>query len=228
MTHTLRLHYAPDNASLCVRLALEECGLAYETVLVDRAIRAHKSSPYLALNPNGLIPVLETDDGPVFETAAILIWLADRDGRLLPAPRSAERAHAIQWMIWLSNTLHVTLRMLFYPDQYVTGATADLHTTAIRRLVQQLDILQDASHASWLDSNEPSALACYLAPMLRWAALYGGGPQWFDLSRWPRLYAFAQHAETRPAALRAAQAEGLGPTPFSIPQPCNPPEGSAL
>ncbi len=51
--------------------------MPYRTVLVDRAAQAQKSPAYLALNPNGLIPVLETPHGPVFETAAILLWLAE-------------------------------------------------------------------------------------------------------------------------------------------------------
>ena len=84
MSHRLRLHYAPDNASLCIRLALEELGLPYETVLVNRATHAQRSPAYLALNPNGLIPVLETPDGPLFETGAILLWLADTHGGLRP------------------------------------------------------------------------------------------------------------------------------------------------
>ncbi|MCB1329029.1 MAG: glutathione S-transferase N-terminal domain-containing protein, partial [Maritimibacter sp.] len=73
----LCLHYAPDNASLIIRIALEELGLPYETRLVDRQAEAQKSPAYLALNPQGLIPVLETPEGPIFETAAILLWLGE-------------------------------------------------------------------------------------------------------------------------------------------------------
>ena len=62
----LILHYASDNASLCIRLALEVAGEAYDTQLVDRAAVAQKSERYLAMNPNGLIPVLETPDGVLF------------------------------------------------------------------------------------------------------------------------------------------------------------------
>ena len=80
-----RLHYAPDNASLIVRLALEELGRPYETVLVDRRAKAQRSPAYLALNPAGRIPTLETPDGPISETGAILLWLADRHGALAPA-----------------------------------------------------------------------------------------------------------------------------------------------
>ena len=56
MTNPLTLYYAPDNASLCVRLALLEIGLQFDTVLVDRAVQGQKSPDYLAVNPNGLIP----------------------------------------------------------------------------------------------------------------------------------------------------------------------------
>lgn len=228
MTRNLRLHYAPDNASLCVRLALEELGLPYDTVLVDRRARAQKAPPFLALNPNGLIPVLETPQGPIFETAAILMWLAETQGRLMPPVGAPERMHAIQWMIWLANTLHPTLRMMFYPDQYADGDSGPTHRMAGQRLRAHLDLLAEAATVPWLEEDTASIHACYLAPMLRWAALYGGGDVWFDLAEWPRLCAFAKRMEARDSVIRAAIAEGLGPTPFSLPSPCNPPEGSAL
>ncbi len=54
----LQLHYFPGNASLIPHLVLEELGVPFELKYVDRAVSAHKSADYLALNPNGLIPVL--------------------------------------------------------------------------------------------------------------------------------------------------------------------------
>ena len=54
----LQLHYFPGNASLIPHLVLEELGVPFELKYVDRAVSAHKSPEYLALNPNGLIPVL--------------------------------------------------------------------------------------------------------------------------------------------------------------------------
>ncbi len=227
MTHRLRLHYAPDNASLCVRIALEELGLPYETALVDRSIRAQKSDAYLALNPNGLIPVLETPDGPISETAAILLWLADREGRLMPGPQASERGAALQWLFWLSNTLHATMRHLFYPETYTRSDAEALRETTRQKLAAQLGLLNAAHSATWLDSDDATIHGCYLGPLLRWAGLYGGDTTWFNLARWPRLQTFAARTEMRPAVARAALAEGLGPTPFSSPHPCNPPEGSA-
>ncbi|EBA12733.1 glutathione S-transferase family protein [Roseobacter sp. CCS2] len=228
MTKDLRLYYAPDNASLCVRLALEELGLPYDTTLVDRSVKAQKSDAYLALNPNGLIPVLDTPHGPLFETAAILLWLAETQGRLMPQIGTPARMHAVQWMVWLANTLHPSLQIMFYPAQYADGDPDPTHHMATRRVTAHLDVLSAAQTADWLDSGEPSVHACYLAPMLRWAALYGGGDQWFDLTRWPRLHEFAKRFEARDSACKAASAEGLGETPFSNPSACHPPEGSAL
>ncbi|MEL6683059.1 MAG: glutathione S-transferase family protein [Pseudomonadota bacterium] len=228
MSDVLRLHYAPDNASLCVRIALEELGLPYQTVLVDRSKRAQHSADFLALNPNGLIPVLVTPNGPVFETAAILLWLADREGQLMPGAMDQRRGHALQWLFWLSNTLHATLRVLFYPKQHACGDLGELQEMTRARLRTQLQILNDARTTDWLESDSASAQGCYLGPMLRWAALYGGDTSWFNLSDWPRLQNFAQRAEIRSAVKRAAISEGLGPTPFSDPHPCQPPEGVAV
>ena len=70
-----KLHYAPDNASLIIRIFLEEIEAKYTCNLIDRKQNSQKDPKYLALNPNGLIPVLETNYGPIFETAAILLFL---------------------------------------------------------------------------------------------------------------------------------------------------------
>lgn len=225
----LRLHYAPDNASLCVRLALEALGKPYEAVFVDRGAAAHKSADYLAMNPNGLIPVLELPEGAIFETGAILMWLSEQSpGELMPRGDAPGRAHAVQWMFWLSNTMHPALRLLFYPGQYIDGDIKALRAKTKGRLMAQLDLLEQARHADWLDTSAVTVQGCYLAPMLRWLQIYGGRPGWLSLEDWPRLLQFAQAADAWPATTRAARAEGLGVSPFSKPALPNPPEGSVF
>ncbi|WP_210527895.1 glutathione S-transferase family protein [Rubellimicrobium arenae] len=231
----LRLHYAPDNASLCVRLALLRAGVPFETVLVDRRSRGQKAPAHLALNPNGQIPALETPDGAIFETGAILLWIADRFGTgLAPAPDHPDRGAVLAWLFWLSNTLHPALRILFYPETHVAGDTGPLLARTRDRIAAMLDILEDGKSrlGPWLGGDRASVLDCYLAPMLRWLALYPqGGPQgatdWFDLSRWPALHEVARRMDDRPETWEAVRAEGLGPMPFSAPTLPAPPEGSA-
>src|SRR5262245_12992895 len=101
-TPTTFLHYAPGNASMAPHMLLEELGAPFELKLVDRANMAHKSPAYLAMNPNGLIPVLEQGDGLVlYETAAILLHLADTHAGagLAPPLGTPERAHFYKWLM---------------------------------------------------------------------------------------------------------------------------------
>lgn len=229
-----RLHYAPDNASLIIRLALETLGMPYETALVDRAQQAQRGAGYLRLNPNGLIPVLETPDGAIFETGAILLWLADRHERGAPSPSDPDRAAYLKWLFFLSNTLHADMRITFYPQLYIgSGDTArtTLRETVQGRLQTHLEILDDmaAYPPGWLCPNAPSGLCWYLACLLRWMALYpvDGDRRGFELGRWPRLHSLLAGLETHPATRAAQDAEGLGPTPFTAPTLARPPEGSA-
>ena len=129
------LHYAPDNASLIIRMIMDHRGIPFTTCLVDRKARAQTSPAYLRLNPNGLIPVLETPDGPIFETGAIALWLAERHGGLGLAVDDAQRGDFLKWLFYASNTLHPLLRMSFYPEKYIDSG----HTDALRSgLVKQL------------------------------------------------------------------------------------------
>lgn len=232
MQQRYRLHYAPDNASLVIRLALLELGVPFETVLVDRTTRQQDSEGYRSLNPNGLIPVLEGSDGAIFETAAILLWLADRHCGLAPAPDSAARADFLKWLFFASNTLHADLRQLFYAGKYI-GPDADLQaalrTGMKQRLSAHLNILDQARASAWPDGDCLSVLDIYLSCQLRWMALYPADQDrsWFDLTRYPALHAMAARLETRDSTRAAITAEGLGDTPFTRPSHPTPPEGSA-
>jgi len=229
MNQPYRLHYAPDNASLIIRLALDEIGAPYEAVLVDRQAEAQKAPAYLAMNPAGLIPVLETPQGPMFETGAILLWLGDTHGALAPAPSSPARGAFLKWLFFVSNTLHADLRILFYPEKYTDNAPerlAALCAGITSRLDCHLRILDAAvGRADWPEG----VLDIYIACLLRWMALY---PQsydrsWFNLKTYPNLHVLCTRQEGRSATLLAQTAEGLGPTPFTAPDYATPPEGSA-
>lgn len=227
------LHYAPDNASLIIRLALEELGLAYETRLVDRSIAAHSSEAYRALNPAGRIPTLETPDGPISETGAILLWLSDRHGGLLPAVGSSDRGAALNWLFFLSNTLHADAARLFYVQRYGPPECHSALAEALRdRISEHLAVLEGSVPKrlpAWFGAPTPSALDIYVAAILRWLQLYPvAGRGWFDLAHYPRLAAMCAALESRSSVASLCKAEGMGARPFTLPDYPNPPEGSAL
>lgn len=227
------LHYAPDNASLIVRLALEELGAPYRTVLVDRSKREQDGAAYRRLNPAGLIPALETPAGTLSETGAILLWLSEAHGALAPAPGSPERGQFLKWLFFTANTLHADMRLFFYPARHA-GTAADVpafsETTRLR-IMRHLGLLDDAARPGpdWLSPAVPSILGYYVATLLRWLALYPADRAgWLDLAAFPALRALGAACEDRPAARRAAAAEGLGGLIFTQPSHACPPEGSAL
>ena len=221
------LHYAPDNASLVVRLALEELGVPYRTVLVDRAAEEQKSPAYRALCPTGLVPVFETDDGPIFETGAILLWLADRHGRLAPSATDPDRGAFLSWFFFLSNTLHADLIELFHPERFAAGDAEGHRALNEARIRGHLSLLEEvlSGHPGWCTPGAPGMFGCYLAPMIRWVALYpSNAPMKPPLAPYPSIGAILSALEGRAAARRAAEAEGLGPTPFTSPRPIQPRE----
>jgi glutathione S-transferase len=85
--------------------ALDEMGLAYEREDWGMPLRDPKVPEFLALNPNGQVPVLVENDFVMWESNAILIYLAEREGRLLPEQLEM-RAMALQWLGWQATELN--------------------------------------------------------------------------------------------------------------------------
>ena len=223
------LHYAPDNASLIIRLVLDGAGIPYRTALVNRASRQQDSAAYRALNPTGLIPTLETPVGPISETGAILLWLSDAH-HLGPGPADPDRPAFLKWLFFLSNTAHAELRQIFYPHQY---APADGHAAHLEimstRMLRHFSLLDAAAGQQPKLFAAGRVLGIYTIVLTRWAALYPvNGPRWLDLSGFPALQALARAQEARVETPVIARAEGLGPHPFTRPEQPNPPEGSVL
>jgi GST-like protein len=85
-----------------VSIMLEETGLDYEVHAIELAKQEQKAPEFLAMNPNGRIPVIvdhDNDDFVVFESGAILIYLAEKSGQLLPSEEKA-RSRVLQWLMF--------------------------------------------------------------------------------------------------------------------------------
>jgi GSH-dependent disulfide-bond oxidoreductase len=95
---TLTLFTAPTPDGYKVSIALEELGLPYQVRGLDLARGEQKSVDFLRLNPNGKVPCLVDDSFAVMESGAILLWLAEKAGQLLPADPHA-RSEALQWLM---------------------------------------------------------------------------------------------------------------------------------
>jgi len=211
----LKLHYYPSNASMAPHLLLEELGAAYELVRVDRANNAQKSPDYLALNPNGLIPVMVDGDLVLYETAAICLHLADTHpgAALAPALGTPQRAHFYKWLMWLTNTLQATLIVYFYPERWADTpeAIAQVKAHAEAKTGAQLDQL-DAELARgagpWFLGATYGVLDAYVLTLCRWTRGFGRPARGL-----PHLGPYLERVLARPASQRVFEREGLK-TPF--------------
>ena len=206
-----QLHYFPANANAAPHMLLEELGVKYDLLLVDRAKNAQKSKEYLKINPNGRIPALVDKDLVMFEAAAIVLHLVDQhpNAGLAPKVGTPERAKFYQWLTFLTNSLQEELMIWQYPDR-LTGddaaATAAVKRGAEARASTFLDVIENH-----LKDNGPlflgdnlSAVDFYLVMLARWARPMGTPPR----SR-PNIAKLLDKVTALPSVRRAYEREGI-------------------
>ncbi len=99
----IQLYSLPTPNGVKVSIALEEMGLAYDAHLVDFATNDQLSPAFLSLNPNNKVPAIIDPQGPggkplaLFESGAILVYLAEKSGKLMP---DAQRYEILQWLMF--------------------------------------------------------------------------------------------------------------------------------
>jgi GSH-dependent disulfide-bond oxidoreductase len=141
-----------------VSIMLEETGLPYEAHLVDIAKDEHQTPEFLSLNPNGRIPALIDPDGPagqpmgLFESGAILLYLADKTRRFIPA-EPAQRWEAIQWLFFQMAAIGPMFGQLGYFNKFAGTQIEDKrplerYVAESKRLLGVLDAQLDGR--SWL------------------------------------------------------------------------------
>ncbi len=185
-----------------VSMALEELGLPYTLKVLDLAAGEQKRPEFLALNPNGRIPAIvdrSADDFAVFESGAILIYLAEKTGRLLPADAKG-RSRVIQWLMFqmggvgpMMGQANVFFR--YFPQKIQPAI--DRYQAESRRLLGVLD-RQLAGH-EWLAGEYSIADIANFA----WARTH----RWsgVDVSDMPHLKRWRDAMHARPAVQRGLE-----------------------
>ncbi|MEO7150401.1 MAG: glutathione S-transferase N-terminal domain-containing protein [Burkholderiaceae bacterium] len=99
----IKLYYHPSPNPTKVALFLEEAGLPYEVVAVDTRKGEQHAPAFLAINPNAKTPALVDGDAVVFDSNAILLYLAEKTGQFLPEPTPAARAAMYSWLMFVAT-----------------------------------------------------------------------------------------------------------------------------
>jgi maleylpyruvate isomerase len=201
----LRLHgYWRSTASYRVRIALGLKGIAYETAAYDLRAGAHKEPAYLGLAPHGLVPALETDEGVILESPAILEWLEERhpEPSLLPQDlmgRAVVRSMAalVACDIHPLNNLRVlkALREAFAADQGAIDAWIDRW---VGEGFAALETLVARHGRGFAYGDRPTLADCVLVPQVYSAERFK-----LDMTPFPAIRAAAERARGL-AAVQAA------------------------
>ncbi len=99
----IKLYYHPSPNPLKVALYLEEAGLPYELVPIDTRKGDQHAPAFKAINPNAKTPALVDGDVAVFDSNAILLYLAEKTGQFLPANTPAARAQMHSWLMFVAT-----------------------------------------------------------------------------------------------------------------------------
>ncbi|WP_029417140.1 maleylacetoacetate isomerase [Brevundimonas bacteroides] len=192
--------YFRSGAAYRTRIALNLKGVTYEQSGVDLRTGAQRSEAFLALNPQGMVPALETDQGVLTQSPAILEWLEETypEPPLLPKePDDRARVRAMAALIGcdihpLSNLRVLTeLRTNWGADQ------ARIDGWAARWMVpglQALTALVESHGRGWSWGAAPTLIDCYLIPQLYSARRFN-----IDLTPFPTLLAVEAQALAHPA-----------------------------
>ena len=201
----ITLHTAATPNGHKISIALEELDLPYTVKVIDLAAGEQKQPAFLALNPNGRIPVIVDHDGPggsdftVFESGAILIYLAEKTGRLMPID-ALGRSQVLQWLMFQMGGIgpmmgQANVFFRYFPEKI--PAAIDRYQGETRRLFGVLDA-HLAKH-EWLAGDYS------IADIANWA--------WVRTHRWsgveiddlPHLKRWRDAIRARPAAQRGIE-----------------------
>ena len=186
-----------------VALFLEEAGLPYEAIPVDTRKGQQFAAEYLAINPNAKVPAIVDGDVTVFDSNAILLYLAEKTGKFLPPP--AARGELLSWLMFVATGVgpfsgqavhfrHFAPEKVPYAITRYTNETNRLYAVMNKRLSDRPFLAKDFSIAD---------IASY-----PWIAPHASHGQ--KLDDFPHLKRWFEAIKARPATIRAY--EGVAPS----------------
>ena len=180
----IQLYSLPTPNGVKVSIMLEETGLPYEPHLVNFATNDQMSPEFLSLNPNNKIPAIIDPDGPdgkplaLFESGAILLYLANKAGRFLPAD-TAGRYETLQWVMFQMGGIGPMFGQLgffhkFAGKDFEDKRPRDRYVAESKRLLSVLDV--HLAGRDWVMGDEYTIADIAIFPWVRnLVGFYGAG-----------------------------------------------------
>ena len=209
----LQLYSLPTPNGVKVSIALEELGLPYEAHRVSFDTQDQLSPEFLSLNPNNKIPAILDPSGPggqpltLFESGAILVYLAEKTGQLLPIDPAA-RYHALQWLMWQMGGLgpmfgQVGFFHKFAGKDFEDKRPLDRYVAESARLLGVLD--SHLKGRSWMLGNDYSMADIAIFPWVRNLVGFYEAGELVGFERFAEVQRVLASFVARPAVQRGLQ-----------------------
>lgn len=213
----LQLYSLPTPNGVKVSIMLEEIGLPYEPHLIDIGQNETWGPEYLSLNPNGKIPAIIDPNGPggqplaLFESGAILIYLAEKTGKFLSAD-PAERYQTIQWVMFQMGAIGPIFGQLgffhrFAGREYEDKRPRDRYVAESRRLLGVLETRlanEGGSPRDWIIGDYSIADIATLGWVRNLIGFYEAG-EIVGFKDFPHVAAWLERGLARPAVQRGVE-----------------------
>lgn len=209
----IQLYSLPTPNGVKVSIMLEECGLPYEPHLVDFGSNDQTSPAFMSLNPNNKIPAILDPNGPggkplgLFESGAILIYLAEKTGKFLPADAAA-RYETIQWLMFQMGGIGPMFGQLgffhkFAGKDYEDKRPRDRYVAESSRLLGVLN--QRLEGRSWIMGDDYTIADIATFGWVRNLIGFYGAGELVEIQKFPNVTRVLDAFVARPAVVK-----GLG------------------
>jgi glutathione S-transferase len=203
----MKFFYSPGACSIAAHIALEMAQANYAPVRVAIANEENLKPEFLAINPQGRVPVLAVDDEVITELPAILLYV----DRAFPAaqlmPKSAlDFARAVSMMAFLSSNVHIAIATIWRPERFTDDkqAKALLETDGLRHLKAHFERIEaQLPDNGWLFNAPQASLAdLNLLPFYRFGLRLD-----LSMAEFPRYTSLVRRAEMLPTVRRVLDRE---------------------
>ena len=209
----LQLYSLPTPNGVKVSIMLEEIGLPYEPHLVSFERNEQLSPAFLSLNPNNKIPAILDPDGPggqplaLFESGAILWYLAEKTGQLLPQDAGA-RYQALQWLMWQMGGVGPMFGQLGYFHKFAGKEISDKrprerYVGEARRLLAVLE--QRLTGRAWMLGETYSLVDIAVFPWVRNLVGFYEAAELVQFEQFKEVQRVLAEFEARPAVQRGLE-----------------------
>ena len=203
----LQLYSLPTPNGVKVSICLEETGLAYEPHRVAFDRDEQKSAEFTSLNPYQKIPAILDPDGPggrplaLFESGAILLYLAEKTGQLIPADPAA-RYETIQWVMFQVGGIGPMFGQVGFFHKFAGREFEDKrpllrYVDEAKRLLAVLD--NQLAHRNWLVGDEYTIADIAIFPWVRNLVGFYGAGELVEIDRYPEVTRALAAFVARPA-----------------------------